>query len=128
MPAIRSQPDTSLLRRRQCRLGPLRYELAFMLGEGGQDMDHETIGVGCIDSDELDAALHQGGHKGDIPGKAIQFGNDQDRTFASTLSESIGKHGTFAARSALHFDMLADVMTTNLLKISRDGIPLRLDP
>ena len=45
----------------------------FVLGDGGQDVDGQLVGVGVVAADEVDARLHQGGRERHAPGQPVQL-------------------------------------------------------
>ena len=56
---------------RQGGLGALADGFALVLGDGGQDMDGELVGVRVVGCDELDAGIRQRGDEGEIAGQPV---------------------------------------------------------
>src|ERR1017187_8427225 len=56
-----------------------------MLGDGGQNVDGQPVGLGHIASDEVRAALHQVGNKSDVAGQSVKTGNQQGSAALPTL-------------------------------------------
>ncbi len=48
-----------------------------MLGNGGQNVDGQPVGLGHIASDEVRAALHQVGNESDVAGQPVKTSNQQ---------------------------------------------------
>ena len=69
--------DAAALGGGQGGLGALADRCPLVLGDGGEDVDGEPVGVRVVGGDELDVAVHQGGDEGEIAGQAVEFGNDQ---------------------------------------------------
>jgi hypothetical protein len=46
-----------------------------VLGHSGQDVNGQLVGVWVINGHEFNAAVHQGGDKGQISAQPIEFGN-----------------------------------------------------
>ena len=57
----------------------MHSEIAFplMLGDGGQDVNGQLVGVRVIDRYELDAGVHQRRDESKISGKPVELGDDQ---------------------------------------------------
>jgi hypothetical protein len=54
------------------------YRPAFFFGNGGEDLNSESICIRIVDSNEFNAGFHEGGDEVQVPGKAVQSG-DQER-------------------------------------------------
>jgi hypothetical protein len=56
-----------------------------VLGDGGQNVDGQPVGLGHIAGDEIRAALHQVGDKSDVAGQPIKAGNQQGSAALAAL-------------------------------------------
>ena len=81
------EPCSPALGLGQRRLGPLRYHLPFVLGDGRQDVNGQPVGLGHVTGDEIDAALHQVGDEGHVAGQPIQAGDQQNGAALTALVE-----------------------------------------
>jgi len=57
-------------------LGALADRCPLVLGDSGEDVDGEPVGVRVVGGDELDVAVHQRGDEPRIAGQAVEFGDD----------------------------------------------------
>ena len=64
-----------------------RNHFALVLGKRAQNMDHQTVCVRRIDSNKLDASLHECADKCDVSSKAVQLGNKQGGSGSSALDK-----------------------------------------
>ena len=60
-----------------------------MLGDGGQNVDGQPVGLGHIASDEVRAALHQICDKSDVAGQSVKTGNQQGSAALPTLFKDV---------------------------------------
>ena len=74
---------------------------ALMLGEGGQQMDHQLVGVGIVDGLELHPALHQVGNEGHVAAQAVELGNDERSLLLTALGQGGQQLGAFVFLTAL---------------------------
>jgi hypothetical protein len=58
-------------------LGALRDCLALVLGDGGEDVDGELVGVRVITRDELDAAFYHRGYEMKVARQAVELGDNE---------------------------------------------------
>ena len=103
-PLSRDAPAAKLRSARLCGcegcFGSLRNGLSFLLRNGGQDVDHEPIRLGHIDSHELNAGLHEVRDKGDVAGETIQLG-DHQRSVMLAAELLLRCKATFSVRATL---------------------------
>jgi len=71
--------DATRLWRNDHSLDPLRNQFGLVLGDGGQDVDREAIGLRKVSGDKFDAALHQLRSQSDVAGQPVKFRYGQCR-------------------------------------------------
>lgn len=60
-----------------------------------------------VDRDELDAGLHQAADEMDVPGEAIEFGDDENGAMQAAEPKRFSDRGAVIALAALHlYDLL----------------------
>ena len=79
-----------------------------VLGDGGQDVQGQLVGIGHVDGGELDAALHQVGDEGDVARQPVELGDHQHGPPLPAQVEGRGELGSVVAFAALHFRELGD--------------------
>ena len=107
--------------------GPFRDGLGFLLSNGGQDVDHEPIRLGHIDSHELDAGFHKVRDEGDIAGKAIELSDHQRSAMLAAEFEGGGEGWTVVALSAFDFQDLLHQGPVSTIEESGNGGTLRFE-
>jgi hypothetical protein len=107
-------------------LRPGTDHLAFVLGHGRQDVDGKAVRLREVDGYEVDPALHQVGHEGDIAGEAIEFRDDEGGTVGAAECQSLGQAGPIGPLAALHLHELGDDRAAGDISGYRSA--LRLEP
>src|ERR1700674_5167710 len=62
---------------REPRLGPGADRFALVLGDGGQNMQREAVGLREVTAHEVNLAVHERGDEGDVAREPIELRNDQ---------------------------------------------------
>jgi DNA-binding transcriptional regulator YiaG len=86
-----------------------------MLGDGGQNVNGQSVCLGHIDGDEIDATLHEAGNEMHIAGKAIQSGNDERGFLTAAFRKGGGELGPVGMSLA----------TLDLLELGEQGSAVR---
>jgi hypothetical protein len=113
--AIQSQLDATGLCGCEGGLGPLRNHLAFVLGEGGHDVQNQPAGMGHIDGHKIRRALHQVGDEGDVAGETIQFGDQQGRLVPAARLQGERELRSVVLGAGLDLDELGDDLSPGAL-------------
>ena len=118
-------PGPSALGLGQRRLRPLGNHLALVLGDGGQNVDGQPVGLGHIASDEVRAALHQICDKSDVAGQPVKTGNQQGSAALPALLKGGKQLGPVRVPpSALDLGELGHELAT--VDLAGDGLTLRV--
>ena len=108
-------------------LGAGGNHLAFMLGDGGKDVDGEPIGGRHIDRDKIHAALHQVGDEGNVAREPVEAGNEQGRAALTAFGKGgMELRAVGVAASALDLGE-GGGKGLPLSKVTRDAIALRVE-
>jgi hypothetical protein len=92
-----------------------------MLGNGGQNVDSQPIGLREIDGVKLDTRLHQVRYEGDIAGQPIEFGDNQGRAVQAAETKSFGEPGPITPLAALDFGHFSHQPPINTVEITADS-------
>ena len=107
-------------------LGTLADGLALMLGDSGQNVDGELVGMRVIDRDKLDAAIHQRGDEGEVAGQPVELGNDELGLVLAAGEQRLGQLRAIRTLAALNLGVLGDEPPRAAVQVGLDGLPLRL--
>ncbi len=108
-------------------LGPLRDGLGLLLSNGGQDVDHEPIRLGHIDSHKLNAGLHEVRDEGDVAGETVQLGDHQRSAMLAAELEGGSEGRPIIALAAFNLQDLLHQGPVSPIEESGDGGPLRFE-
>src|ERR1035437_2555575 len=75
------------------------YGLRLILCHRRENVNGQRVGLGCIDSNELDAGFHQGRNEGNVTGQPVQLGHEQLSAMDAAESQSTGQLWPVAALS-----------------------------
>ena len=90
------------------RLGAGGNLLALVLGNGGEQVDGELVGLGHVGCNEVHAAFHQAGNEMDVAGEPVELGDDELGFLAATCVERRGELGPVVALARLNLGELGD--------------------
>ena len=65
-----------------------------MFSNGSADVNREPVRLRDVHGHEVHPALHQVGDEGDVPGEAIQLGDNQGGSMEATEPESFLEFGS----------------------------------
>jgi hypothetical protein len=71
------------------------------LGNGGQNMDRQLVGVRIVAGNERHARIHDGRYKGDFARQPIQLGDHKRGALAPTRFKRLFQLGPICALAAL---------------------------
>ena len=77
-----------------------------MLGDGGQDMQREPVGLRHVAAEQLDAAFQQPGDESDVARQPVEFGDEQRGAGLLGVVERLLQLGPVGALAALDLDVL----------------------
>ena len=90
-------------------LSPLRDLCAFVLGEFGEHVNHQWVGMWVVGRQKVRGAFHQAGDEVQVSREPIQLRYHEGGVLALCFGECGGKLGTFAmAFAGLHFGELGE--------------------
>jgi len=89
-------------------LGTGANGFALMLGNGGKNVQGQSVRVGHVACYKIHAAIHQVGNKGDVTRQTVEFGDDQAGAFLPAEGEGLGDLWAVVLRAAFHLGELSD--------------------
>src|SRR5882724_5497509 len=89
-------------------LGPRADLFPLVFGERSEHMKHQFRGMGIVDGDELDPALHQIGDESDVAGEPVQLRDYERGLVAFAGCEGSLEFGTVGPVPALDLGMFGD--------------------
>jgi len=96
-----------------------------VLGDSGQNVDGQPVGLGHIASNEVRAALHQVGNEGNVTGQPVKAGNQQGSAALPALLKGGKQLGPVRVPpSALDLGELGHELAT--VDLAGDGLTLRV--
>ena len=99
-----------------------------MFGNGGHDVDCETVCLREIDSLELNTRLHQIGDERDIAGESIKLGDNELSAPQSALFQGRSKLRAIRVLAALDLGKLSNDVPIAAVQVLTDCGPLGLKP
>src|ERR1700745_442288 len=97
-----------------------------MLGDRGQDVDRKFGSVWIIHCNELHTRVHQSRNKCDVPGQAIELGNDELSFLFLAGRERLLQPRPVVTLATPDFRELRNQRPPPSIEIAEDGFSLRL--
>jgi len=101
-----AEPGSPRLRGCERRLGAFGDHLALVLGDGGQDMQREPVGLRHVAAEQVDAAFQQAGDEGDVARQPVELGDEQRGVGLLGMVEGLLQFRPVGALAALDLDVL----------------------
>src|SRR4051794_17287912 len=98
-----AKPHTPPFGRRQSNLGTVAYVLRLLLGDAGEDVYCEVVGVGIVATDKGDAGLSERGRKRHIASKPSDVRDDQRSPLCACSCNGFGD--LYAVATLARFDL-----------------------
>ena len=92
----RSQLGTAGLGGLQGSFRPGADPLGFILGDGGQNVDGQLVGVRVVAANEVSSRTHQGRQESHVAGQAVQFGHYQRCLGSAGMGQGLASSGRSA--------------------------------
>src|SRR5690349_4452446 len=95
-----------------------------MLGDSGQDVNRQPVGLWEVNGVKLHAGLHQVRNERDIAREPIELGDDQGRSVKPAELERFGELRPITALAALDLRDLSHQAPVAAVKVVLDGSSL----
>ena len=98
-----------------------------MLGNSGQNVHRQPVGLGEVHGNELNTSFHKGANEVDIASEAIKLGNDEGGTVQSAEPESLGNGRAVVSLPAFDLNHFLDECPASAVEVPRNRFALSFE-